>query len=182
MAWCGTLKEAELIPDSAVPYTLLESRWNSSNRQTRQKRRGKGREKGISHTSGHVWALKKCLKKSGRVRERANRSWLVRERSWQLQYLCGYWSVFGCVWGQWRRFWLQRRKGGEREGVAVSAVSAAGRSAAEQWQNNPAGWQTRVWGHTQTQAWHAVRKQSVAHCACLCLCWSVYSNVCIHLR
>lgn len=30
---CNTLKEAELIPDSAVPYTLPESRCNSSNRQ-----------------------------------------------------------------------------------------------------------------------------------------------------
>lgn len=28
---CNTLKEAELIPDSAVPYTLPESRCNSSN-------------------------------------------------------------------------------------------------------------------------------------------------------
>lgn len=26
MVRCGTLKEAELIPDSAVPYTLPESR------------------------------------------------------------------------------------------------------------------------------------------------------------
>lgn len=30
---CGTLKEAELIPDSAVPYTLPESRCKSSKRQ-----------------------------------------------------------------------------------------------------------------------------------------------------
>lgn len=30
---CNTLKEAELIPDSAVPYTLPESRCNSSNHQ-----------------------------------------------------------------------------------------------------------------------------------------------------
>lgn len=34
MVRCSTLKEAELIPDSAVPYTLPQSRWNSSNRQT----------------------------------------------------------------------------------------------------------------------------------------------------
>lgn len=34
MVRCSTLKEAELIPDSAVPYTLPESRCNSSNRQT----------------------------------------------------------------------------------------------------------------------------------------------------
>lgn len=43
---CNTLKEAELIPDSAVPYTLPESRCNSSNHQ-RSKFESEAREGGV---------------------------------------------------------------------------------------------------------------------------------------
>lgn len=46
---CNTLKEAELIPDSAVPYTLPESRCNSSNHQ-RSKFESKAGGGGCSHT------------------------------------------------------------------------------------------------------------------------------------
>lgn len=49
---CSTLKEAELILDSAVPYTLPESRWNSSNRQMSNEGKRVG---GGSHTLRHVW-------------------------------------------------------------------------------------------------------------------------------
>ena len=77
MVRCSTLKEAELIPDSAVPYTLPESRWNSSNRQTSNERVAEG----LTHLTTCV-----ALNNAGRnvaVLERAKRSWLVREESRQ---------------------------------------------------------------------------------------------------
>lgn len=94
MVRCGTLKEAELIPDSAVPYTLPESRWNSSNRQTSNewKRRS-------SHTLRHVWGNGALIPPKEKVLERANHSWLVREKDLAAQLLkrvCVLESV--CVW------------------------------------------------------------------------------------
>lgn len=107
-------------------------------RQTRGGERGEG----LTHLTTCVRqrALKKIKKnknaerKSGSVRERAKRSWLVREKSWQPRYLCL--SVLKCVCVV---SVVDCRGGGEREGVAVDAVSAASGLAAEQWQSNPTG-------------------------------------------
>lgn len=52
---CNTLKEAELIPDSAVPYTLPESRCNSSNHQrSKFESKARGRGGALSHAVRHV--------------------------------------------------------------------------------------------------------------------------------
>lgn len=71
---------------------------------------------------------KKKKKKNGQrkvaVLERANRSWLVRERSWQPTCLCVCLSASECVCGECHRFRLHGGRG-ERERVAVNAVSAA---------------------------------------------------------
>ena len=109
------------------------------------------------------------------VLERANRSWLVRERSWQPTCLCLCLSASECVCSECHRFRLHGGRG-ERERVAVNAVSAASGLVDQQWQSNPTG-RRRVWGHTHTQVWHAVRIQSIAQFACLCLI--VYTQVCV---
>lgn len=66
---CNTLKEAELIPDSAVPYTLPESRCNSSNHQ-RSKFESKASGGALTHLTTRVrqWTLKEC-QRSGGVKE-----------------------------------------------------------------------------------------------------------------
>lgn len=93
-------------------------------------------------------------------------------------FACIYLSVsWVCVWSVSSLQIAGEGGGRGGGGVPVNAVSTASGLAAEQWQSNLIG-RRRVWGHTQTQVWHAVRKQSVAHSACLCLCLSVYIRVC----
>lgn len=59
---CGTLKEAELIPDSAVPYTLPESRCKSSNRQTSKGLRERYRRTGEVPTCVCVRRGRACVR------------------------------------------------------------------------------------------------------------------------
>lgn len=68
---CNTLKEAELIPDSAVPYTLPESRCNSSNHQRskfERRARGEGGARTRRMTRVRRRTLKEC-RRSGGVKE-----------------------------------------------------------------------------------------------------------------
>lgn len=116
---CSTLKEAELIPDSAVPYTLPESRWNSSNRQNvKTSNEGEGEE---------LTQLTTCVRKRSTqdggtevaVLERPNRSLLVRGESGQPKYVrvCVFVCAFECVSGQCCCLRLQVEEG-KREGRA----------------------------------------------------------------
>lgn len=179
MVRCSTLKEAELIPDSAVPYTLPESRWNSSNRQT-----SNGWEGGSALT--HLTTCmrqradkkkikKKRPKKSGSVREGEPQLVSQREELAAHMFVC----VLKCVWVCVR--WVSSLQTAWREG----RKRASGSECSERSQR--IGWSTvteqshrtaeSVRSHTHTQVWHAVRKQSIAQFACLCL--SVYTQVCV---
>lgn len=166
MVRCGTLKEAELIPDSAVPYTLPESRWNSSNRQIVIRV-----ERSCLHTLRHVWGNGALITPKEKVLERTNHSWLVREKELAAQLLVCVWvCVFKCVWLCVRSVLLFQATGREGTEKAVDAKNAASRLAAKRWQSNPTG-RRSVWDHTQSQVWHAVR--CFTHSACQCLCFSV---------
>ena len=186
MVRCSTLKEAELIPDSAVPYTLPESRWKFI-KSSNVKRVGKGWGE-CSHTPYDMCEAtgSQKKKKNGQrkvaVLERANRSWLVRERSWQPTCWCVCLSASECVCGECHRFRLRGGRGGKR----ASAGECSERSqrigwstVTEQSHRMAESVRSHTHTHTHTQVWHAVRKQSIVQFACLCL--SVYIQVCVHL-
>lgn len=109
MGRCSTLKEAELIPDSAVPYTLPESRCNSSNRQTSkfESRRA------LAHltTCARRWALKKRPERRGSVTE--GQPQLVSQREEPAARVC----VCVCMWSVWS---LQR---GEKKRASGNGCS-----------------------------------------------------------
>lgn len=104
MVKCSTLKEAELIPDSAVPYTLPESRCNSSNHQTSKFESGRD----LTHLTTCVRqrTLKKRPKTSRSIREVEPQ--LVSQR----EELAAY--IFVCVCSQCCRFRLRRGKNSAR--------------------------------------------------------------------
>ena len=173
---CSTLKEAELIPDSAVPYTLPQSRWNSSNRH-KTSNEGKGEQLTHLTTCVRRRALNDAETQVAGL-ERAHRSWLVREKSWQPKIvvrLCASGSTFVVS-----VLSLQTaRREGKDSRVAASAVSAASGLAAEQWQSKPTPRQRSVRSNANSGV--ACRK-SVERFACLCCCLSVYVRVCLEFN
>lgn len=112
---CSTLKEAELIPDSAVPYTLPESRWNSSNRQNVKRGGGAHTAYDMCEKTEHS----RRWNRSGSVREAESQ--LVsqrRERAAQIcTSVCVFVCAFECVSGQCCCLRLQVEEG-KREGRA----------------------------------------------------------------
>lgn len=157
MVKCSTLKEAELIPDSAVPYTLPESRCNSSNRQTSKFESGRD----LTHLTTCVRqrTLKKRPKTSRSVREVEPQ--LVSQREELVAY------IFVCVCSQCCRFRLRRGK----NSVSISECS-------EHSQQIVLNGAIPQWGNTHTQAWHAVRK--VCWTLCMPYVW-VYIAVWTHI-
>lgn len=151
---CNTLKEAELIPDSAVPYTLPESRCNSSNHQ-RSKFESKARGE-RSHTLQHVWGDGHSRNaREVAALKRMKYSQLIREKIWQPGTL----HTCQCV----QSVGLQIAKK-EREQVAVN------------WPLNQGEQQSgEQWGLTHTPRHGMPLENHVAHSACLisayiCLC------------
>lgn len=66
MVRCNTLKEAELIPDSAVPYTLPESRCNSSNRQISKFESDGDGDSHTPHVTGEITGIQETAKEAWR--------------------------------------------------------------------------------------------------------------------
>lgn len=124
MVKCSTLKEAELIPDSAVPYTLPESRCNSSNHQTSKFESGRD----LTHLTTCVRqrTLKKRPKTSRSVREVEPQ--LVSQREELAAYIFVCVCAVSVVASDWRE--------GKTVRVSVNAVSTASKLSAEQ--SNPA--------------------------------------------
>lgn len=167
---CSTLKEAELIPDSAVPYTLPESRWNSSNRQN--VKRGGG---GGAHTAYDMCEKTEHSRRwnrSGSVREAESQ--LVSQRRERAAQICTSVCVRVCFWVCEQSVLLPQTagRGGEKR-----------RESQRVWRVQPAVWLLNSdrtipqdggeRDGTLIQVWHAVRKQSNARVPCPCLCLSV---------
>lgn len=148
MVKCSTLKEAELIPDSAVPYTLPESRCNSSNRQTSKFESGRD----LTHLTTCVRqrTLKKRPKTSRSVREVEPQ--LVSQREELAAYIfvcvcvCAV-SVVASDWGEGKTVW-----------VSVNAVSTASKLC---WTEQSRSEVTRTLRHGMPL------EKSVEHSACL---------------
>lgn len=96
---CGTLKEAELIPDSAVPYTLPESRCKSSNRQMSGGGRGlRERYRRERRCRGGAYGSRSSQRReSSGGGGGVNRRWLVREEERKPQR-AGVHAANLCTW------------------------------------------------------------------------------------